>query len=156
MGSSRRWPPPLGKNDELVAEAAGAVDVVGIARVDPEVQAIAVFEPIFAAPRGLRFSGYGGGEQQALIVPRDFDGNAVRGVVEFGEVGQQIFVAEGRYRATTKASSRTAGGGKAKEEARGEELLADMGSADGIESVFSLLADKWLLIRNRGRSSSLR
>ena len=52
-----------GQEDKLMAEATGAVDVVGIAGIDPEIQAVAFFDATFAAPEGLLFTSDRGGEE---------------------------------------------------------------------------------------------
>ena len=52
-----------------MAEAAGAVDIERGARVDPDLQAVAVFEPTVAAPNRLLLSSDADVEQQAVGAP---------------------------------------------------------------------------------------
>src|SRR5271166_1593811 len=46
-------PATAGQIDEVVAEAAGPVDVVRVASVDPNMQSVAFFDAILAAPREM-------------------------------------------------------------------------------------------------------
>ena len=57
------------QEDEAMAEAAGAVNVVRVARVDPELQAVAVFELALAAPARMPLAFDAHAEGQARLAP---------------------------------------------------------------------------------------
>src|SRR6476659_8432372 len=77
-----------------MAEAARAVDVMGIAGIDPKIEPVALLDSAFAAPRRLFLSDDRGGKQEALLIPTAANGDSPRGIVQFGERRQQILIAE--------------------------------------------------------------
>ena len=62
-----------GKEDEIVAESSGAMDVVRIAGVDPDVQPVAILDSIVATPRKLPLAGDFERKREARFVPTGAD-----------------------------------------------------------------------------------
>ena len=92
------------KQDEIVAEFARAVDVVRVAGVDPDVQTVAIFEAIIAAPRRLSLAGHDGADREPGFVPTDAHLGAFGAAVERREIGQAIGFAQRGF-GTAPASS---------------------------------------------------
>ena len=77
-----------------MAKPPGAMDVVHVARVDPEVQAVAVFQAGIAAPDRLPFAFDAAGDGQSRFAPgrADFDRAALP--FQLAEVGQAVLPPE--------------------------------------------------------------
>lgn len=108
-----------GQEDEIVAEPAGAVDVVRIASVEPDVQAVAFFDAILAAPREMALAGDAEPKRETSFIPASANLRPFRPAVERCEVRQSIGLAA-RAAQLGAAFEIQAGHGIPKQEAAGK------------------------------------
>src|SRR5262249_315459 len=110
--------------DELMAETAGAVDVVRVARVDPHAQSVTFVGARFAAPGGPALARNLYPKCQACVVPGHAHIGKRNLLVEVGEAGQAKFRSQLHGRRRAQGVMVETGCRETKEHARRNQAIA--------------------------------